>query len=205
MNLQASANRGSFPHTKVRAKLFSRVDLIGWIIVVTMCLPMGVPVFAHAQAKQRDEKATQVLSAQEVETTFPPTVFFRGKTAPVQWRNASAVRFADGSLFFAGLIDSSGYASNVQETYQMYLISEVPFRIGDKPVPAGAYGAGFLGEHFVVMDVGGHSVAEGDTHTDQGLSRPRPLQILQPGALSVRLYLGRRWVSIALSYPAAKV
>lgn len=158
---------------------------------------VGSYTLALAQGNgQQSLKTIRVLSSQEMENVFPPSVYFRGKTAPVQWRNAFAVRFADDSLVFAGLVDNSGYASSVQETYQMYLICDKPLLVGDKVLPAGAYGAGFVGERFIVMDVGGRTAVEGKTHLDDELTRPRPLQVLQPSDKNIRLYLGRRWVLI---------
>lgn len=132
---------------------------------------------------------------------FPATVYFQGKTAPVQWRNAAAVRFSAQAVFFAGLIDNSGYASGVQEKYQMYLLVEQPMQFGDRVLPAGAYGAGFVGKRFIVMDIGGNTVAEGETLLDEHLARPRPLQIMLLSASDAKLYLGRRWIPIALASP----
>lgn len=128
---------------------------------------------------------------------FPPSVYFQGRTAPLQIRNAAAMKLPGGGVFFAGLVDASGYASSVQEKYQMYLLAERPMLLGDKALPAGAYGAGFVGNRFLIMDIGGRTIAEGETQTDDKMTRPRPLQmVLAPGG-ETRLYLGRRWIRVA--------
>lgn len=150
---------------------------------------------------QQSNEVLKLVAPQDLEGIFPPSFYFRGKTAPVQWRNAAALRFSAQSIFFAGLIDSSGYASGIQDKYQMYLLTEQPMLIGDQLLPAGAYGAGFVGDRFVVMDIGGKTVAEGQTQLDEHFARPRPLQIVLPPASDARLYLGRRWIPMRLALP----
>jgi hypothetical protein len=59
-------------------------------------------------------KPTQnpVLKAGEITPTlFPDKVFFRGKRAAAQLRNAGGVHFIDGMFFLAALVDNSGYSS----------------------------------------------------------------------------------------------
>ena len=160
--------------------------------LLVLCLSVFFATSLYAQAPATGQ--VHVLSAQEVESTFPATVYYLGKTAPLQLRNAAAVRFGPQAIFFAGLVDTSGYASGVQEVYQMYLVLEQPTQFGSATLPAGAYGAGFVKDHFVVMDLGGHTVAEGPTSADEHVARPRPLQIVQASGGTVQLYLGRRFV-----------
>ena len=125
---------------------------------------------------------------------LPATVYFQGKSATIQMRNAGGVTFASGAPVWVALVDSSGYSSSVQERYQFYLVTEGPLRVGDAAIPAGAYGGGFLGDHFLLMDIGGHTVAQGPVQLDQALRRPRPLEIVADSVNSVKLYLGRHWV-----------
>jgi hypothetical protein len=140
-----------------------------------------------------------LLSADELPKLLPPSVFFHGQTAPLQLRNAAAVRFPDGSVLFASLVDTSGYSTSVRERYQFYLLTEMPLTIGGKPLAAGAYGAGFLEDGtFVVMDVGGHDVLLARTERDDTMQRPRPLQMVM-GAKpdDLRLYLGRSFATLS--------
>lgn len=165
-------------------------------LLLMQCLVLPFACGGRHLRAQAGTATVQVLEPKEVESTFPPSVYYRGKTAPIQMRNAAAVRSGKG-VFFAGLVDTSGYSSSIQETYQMYLLLEQPTRLGSVTLPAGAYGAGFVGTQFVVMDLGGRKLAEGATQLDEHLTRPRPLQIVQPSATETRLYLGRRWVSVS--------
>ncbi len=157
------------------------------------------PTLAAAQAVKAAADTPHAYTADELQSTFPPSVYFQGRSAPLQLRNAAAIRFAGDAIFFAGLVDSSGYASSIQEKYQMYLIAERPVLIGGKLLQAGAYGAGFVGDRFLVMDIGGRTIAEGQVQNDAKLARPRPLQLVQANGTGAKLYLGRRWVSVEIS------
>ncbi|HLI77887.1 MAG TPA: hypothetical protein VKV02_13155, partial [Acidobacteriaceae bacterium] len=133
---------------------------------------------------------------EKLSALLPATVYFQGRSAPLQLRNAGGTSFGPDAIVWVSLVDSSGYSSSVQERYQFYLVTESPLRFGEAHLPAGAYGGGFQGDHFLLMDLGGHTVAEGDVHVDSALARPRPLQVLPESPSSIKLYLGRRWVSL---------
>ena len=127
---------------------------------------------------------------------LPEKVFFRGQIAPVQARNTGGVRYADGFMVFAGLVDSSGYSTGIREKYQAYLINEVPVEIGGQTLKPGAYGIGFLdGNKFVVMDIGAHDLFQVDSTRDAEIKRPMPLQVLG-SAGKYRLYVGRDYVQM---------
>jgi hypothetical protein len=138
-----------------------------------------------------------LLKPAEAADLLPATVFFQGKTAPVQGRNSGGIRFEDKSLMLVSLIDTAGYSSQVQEKYQAYLITESPLDIDGHRLVPGAYGCGFLSDgSFIVMDIGGHDLFTAQATRDNDLRRPTPLQIMtapnEPG--KYRLYAGRNFV-----------
>jgi hypothetical protein len=138
-----------------------------------------------------------ILAADDVgNKLLPEKVFFRGQIAPVQARNTGGVRYADGFMVFAGLVDSSGYSTGIREKYQAYLINEVPVEIGGQTLKPGAYGIGFLdGNKFVVMDIGANDVLQAASMKDAEMKRPVPLQFVAgAGAGNYRLYHGRDYV-----------
>jgi hypothetical protein len=149
-------------------------------------------------AKPADAPAKEsVLKAAEVGTKlFPDKVFFRGQTAPVQARNTAGVKYADGFLVIAGLVDNSGYSSGLKEKYQAYLITEVPVEIGGQALKPGAYGFGFLdGDKFVVMDLGANDLFTVSSKKDADIKHPVPLQIVAGSdGGAYRLYKGRDFV-----------
>lgn len=137
------------------------------------------------------------LTPSELENLLPATVYYRGKHAPIQLRNAAGVRFGANGYCLATIVDTSGYASAVQETYQMYLITETGLTIAGQHVNPGAYGAGVVNGKFLLMDIGGHTILQADTVPDPGMRRPRPLQMLVGPAGDVTLYLGRTGIGLA--------
>jgi hypothetical protein len=141
-----------------------------------------------------------VLKPADLEGLFPQQVFFRGQSASVQMRNSGGVRFADGMLTMAALVDTSGYSSGVQQRYQAYLITEVPMRFAgsERKLAPGAYGVGFVqNSRFVVMDLGDHELMNVGSERDADLHRAMPLQVLEtPQKGAYRLYVGRSFVTL---------
>ncbi len=138
-----------------------------------------------------------VLKAADISPKiFPERVFFRGQTAPVQFRNSGGVHFADDFYVLAGLVDNSGYSTGIKEKYQAYLLNEVTLEIAGQTLKPGAYGIGFLnGGKFVVMDLGANDVLQAASQRDAEMKRPVPLQVLaSANAGSYRLYAGREYV-----------
>ena len=100
-----------------------------------------------------------VLSADEVRKVVPAVYFFRGQSASVQLRNSAGFSVPEGKLVLAGLVDTSGYASDVQAKYQGFLITEVKLNIAGTELRPGEYGFGFSQDgKFLVMDVGANDL-----------------------------------------------
>ncbi len=170
-------------------------------LVLVACGVVGyMPVTQLAVAQATAPTQAAILAPQDVATLMPHSVFFRGQSATVQLRNTFGLRLADGTLVLAGLVDTSGYATGLQQKYQGYLLSETALTINGETLPAGAYGFGFIAnDTFIVMDIGAHELLKVTSKTDSTLPHPRPLMIAKgshPG--NYRLYEGRRFVSIHL-------
>lgn len=137
-----------------------------------------------------------VLKPADTQKLLPAGVFYRGQSAPTQLRNSGGVKFADGFYVLATLVDTSGYSSDLQSKYQAWFVTEVPIKVGGQNLPTGVYGTGFVGDKFVVTDVGGHDVLTVNSTEDAGLKRPMPLQIIADATGSgFRLYAGRKYVT----------
>jgi hypothetical protein len=162
-----------------------------------VCLAGGLV----AAQKSGDTAAAKegVLKASDVgDKLFPDKVFFRGQAATVQGRNSAGVRYSDGFLVLAALVDSSGYSSGLKEKYQGFLINEVPIEIGGQTLKPGQYGFGFVeGNKFVVMDVAANDLLQATSTKDAELKRPVPLQIVAGESGKYRLYKGRDYVELS--------
>jgi hypothetical protein len=156
---------------------------------------LAVVIFASLLLSAQQAKPG-VLSADELKKVAPATYFFRGQSAPTQLRNSAGFSMPDGKLALAGLVDTSGYAADVQAKYQGFLITEVKLNIEGTDLNPGQYGFGFSKEgKFLVMDVGANDVLSVAAKLDDKLPHPVPLKIVADGG-SYRLYAGRKWVSL---------
>jgi hypothetical protein len=136
-----------------------------------------------------------VLKPADMEKLLPAKVYYRGQSASTQIRNSGGVKFADGYFVLATLVDTSGYATDVQSKYQAYFVAEVPIKLGGQNLGAGVYGVGFVGDKLLVTDVGAHDVLTVSSGEDAGLKHPMPLMVVadQAGG-GFRLYAGRKYV-----------
>jgi hypothetical protein len=150
---------------------------------------MAAPLSMKAQG------GDTVLKPADTQKLLPAGVFYRGQSAPTQLRNSGGVKFADGFYVLATLVDNSGYSSDVQAKYQAWFVTEVPIKVGAQNLAAGVYGTGFVGDKFIVTDVGGHDLLTVNSVEDAGLKRPLPLQVMADPAGGFRLYAGRKYVS----------
>jgi len=146
-------------------------------------------------AAQAQESST-VLSGAELTKVVPPGFYFQGRNAQTQMRNSAAARLKNDRYLIAGLVDTSGYAADVREKYQGFLITDSPVRIGGFELGVGAYGFGFTDGKFIVMDISGKELVSTLVESDKGLRRPRPL-MMSKGASGIRLYSARSYVTIA--------
>jgi len=161
--------------------------LITALAVVVAC---SIPLVAAAQN-------AKVLASQELSRIVPTGFYFQGQSAPTQMRNATAARFGSNRYVIAGLVDTAGYAADVRDKYQGFLITDSPVRIGGFELGVGAYGFGFLSDgKFLIMDLSGKELFSTLVQSDKGLKRPRPLMMSEGGA-GVRLYGGRSYITIA--------
>jgi hypothetical protein len=151
---------------------------------------------AMAGSPPAEGKETVLKAADITPKVFPERVFFRGQSAPVQFRNTGGVHFADDLYVLAGMVDSSGYSTAIKEKYQAYLLNEVTLEISGQTLKPGAYGIGFLnGGKFVVMDLGANDVLQAASQHDAEMKRPVPLQVVASATEGTyRLYAGRDYV-----------
>ena len=137
-----------------------------------------------------------MLSGDDLKKVIPAAYFFRGQSAPVQLRNSAGFSVPEGKLVLAGLVDTSGYAADLQSKYQGFLITEVKLNIEGSELAPGEYGFGFSKEgKFLVMDVGANDLFSVAGKMDDKLPRPVPLKMVEDGG-AYRLYAGRKWVSL---------
>jgi hypothetical protein len=156
-----------------------------------VCLLLCFSTLAVAQ-----KAPAGLLNSDDLKHAVPSGYFFDGQSAPVQLRNSAGFRTADGKLVMAGLVDTSGYAADVQQKYEGFFITAVKISIGGSDLGPGAYGFGFTKDgKFQVMDVAATSLLNVASSSDEKLAHPVPLKMVQDGD-SYRLYHGRSFVVV---------
>jgi hypothetical protein len=142
------------------------------------------------------QKAAQhLLTSDELKTVVPAEFFFRGQKAQTQLRNATGFQTADGKVTFAGLVDTAGYSSSIQQKYQGMFVTESKLNIGGAELSPGEYGFGFTADKFVVMNVASEDTLTAPYQTDADLKRPVPLKMVEDGA-GYKLYAGKKWIAV---------
>ena len=136
-----------------------------------------------------------LLNADDIKHLAPSSYFFAGQSASVQTRNTVGVRGTNNKLVLAGLVDTSGYSSDVAQKYQGFFITEVKLSIEGSNLPPGEYGFGFVGDKFLITDVGANDVFGVSAKQDDKLRPAVPLKIVEDGG-AYKLYAGKKWVSM---------
>jgi len=158
---------------------------------ITLAVLATLALLAWAQAPA----AKGVLPAAELKQLVPRDFFFAGKTAAVQLRNSAGVRFANGKLMLAALVDTTGYSSALEEKYQGLFIAETSLHIEGAALKPGAYGFGFRKGKFIVMDVAANEELSVTAQTDDKVKPVMPLKIVEQGG-GYRLYAGKSFVTV---------
>lgn len=155
---------------------------------------VGVAVMLFTSLLLAQQPKSGLLGGDDLKKFVPAAYFFRGQSAPVQVRNSAGFSTPDGKLVLAGLVDTSGYASDLQAKYQGFLITETKLNIEGSELAPGQYGFGFSqAGKFLVMDVGANDLLSVAAAMDDKLARPVPLKMVEDGG-GYRLYTGKKWV-----------
>ena len=152
--------------------------------------PYSIALSAIAQS------APKVVDPGDLKRVIPEAYFFRGMSATTQLRNSAAIHYPDDFYVLAGLVDTSGYSSDVKAKYNGFFITEKKLRFdGGAMLAPGQYGMGYTPEgKFHILNVAGDEVLVADIMVDDKLARPQPLKIVMDGAMA-KLYLGKKYVS----------
>jgi hypothetical protein len=165
--------------------------MIRKITIVVFVLCLSISAFAQGAP-------TLVSGDANLKKVVPDSYFFRGLSATSQLRNSAAIHYPDDFYVIAGLVDTSGYSSDVKAKYNGLFITEKKLKFdGGAVLPPGQYGMGYTPEgKFHIMNVAGDELLVADIKVDDKLARPQPLKIVLDGA-TVKLYLGKKYVSFS--------
>ncbi len=135
----------------------------------------------------------QILTGDALKKVVPASYFFAGQSAPVQARNSVALKTGAGKFVLAGLVDTSGYSTAIQEKYQGFLITETKLSFDGGTLEPGAYGFGFKDGKFLVMNIASTDLLSAASQSDEQLKHAVPLKLEKEGD-GYRLYAGKKYV-----------
>ena len=139
----------------------------------------------------------EVLNEADTAKIVPASFYFAGQSAQTQIRNAAAARIGKDRFIVAGMVDTSGYSSEIAAKYEGFFITDSTISIGGKTLGAGAYGFGFSSNGKVnILDLGSKPILSAVTQNDSEMKRPRPLQLISE-ARGIRFYKGKNYVLIS--------
>jgi hypothetical protein len=140
------------------------------------------------------QAGAQIMAGDALKKIVPGSFFFAGQTASVQMRNAVALKTAAGHHVLAGLVDTSGYSTAIQEKYQGFFITESKLTFDGATLEPGEYGFGFKDGKFLLMNVAATDVLSVPTRNDDQMKHPVPLKLEKDGD-AYRLYAGKNYVA----------
>lgn len=136
---------------------------------------------------------SQILAGDALKKAVPGSYFFAGQSAQVQTRNSVGLKTAGGKFVLAGLVDTSGYSTSIQEKYQGFLITETKLTFNGASLDPGQYGFGFKEGKFLVMNVASTDLFSAATQNDEQVKHAVPLKLEKDGD-GYRLYAGKNYV-----------
>jgi len=140
------------------------------------------------------QAGAQILSGDALKKAVPGSYFFAGQSAQVQARNSVGLKTAAGKLVLAGLVDTSGYSTAIQEKYQGFFITETKVTFDGGTLDPGQYGFGFKDGKFIVMNVASTDLLSVASQNDEQVKHAVPLKLEKDGD-GYRLYAGKNYVA----------
>ena len=138
----------------------------------------------------------EVLTGENLKKVVPTSFYFAGQSAETQARNTAAAKLGENRFVIVGLVDTSGYSTEISGKYEGFFITDSPVKIGGRELNTGAYGFGFAKDKINFFDLSSKQIMSVSTITDAEIKRPRPLMMTAEDK-DVRLYKGKIYVVIA--------
>jgi len=170
--------------------------IIGFIVMV--CLLAAWPNPARAQGR------FELVTGEAFTRAVPGDFYLEGNRIPVEKRNAALLKNAKGARVVLGLIDTTGYSSQIQQKYMGMLITETKISVCGNALGVGSYGLGLerpaatssADALFRIYNQAGEKVGECAAKKDDSVKQPKPLEVDAAKAGPTKLYLGKYVIEI---------
>ena len=134
----------------------------------------------------------------------PNDFYLEGNRIPVEKRNAALLKDAKGQRVVVGLLDTTGYSSQIKQKYSGMLITETKISVCGNALGVGSYGFGLdrpaatskADATFKLYNQAGEKVGECASKKDDSIKMPRPLAVVTAKGGPAKLELGKYVVEI---------
>lgn len=189
--LQAIYSKKDMIYRSFCEKIFMRTNKI-----ITFRLFMITVVLFSFHTYITAQNKSEILTGDNLKRIVPASFYFAGQSAETQMRNAAAAKLSENRYIIAGLVDTSGYSTEISGKYEGFFITDSPIKIGGKELGTGAYGFGFSKDNKVnIFDLSSKQILSVNAALDNEMKRPRPLMMSSVNQ-GVRLYKGKIYVLI---------
>jgi len=170
----------------------------GGLVLVAFAILISTPRGACAQG------AFEQLFGKAFESAIPNDFYLEGNRIPVEKRNAALLKTPAGARLVLGLIDTTGYSSQIKQKYVGMLITEGTLSVCDVSLSVGSYGFGLekpaatssADAKFFLYNQAGEKVGDCAAKKDNALKQPKPLNAVLSKEGGARLYLGRYYLEL---------
>jgi hypothetical protein len=173
------------------------------IAVAVMALAGMVMLAGQA----RSQGSFRIEKGKAFEKAIPKDFYVEGNAIPSEKRNSELALTPSGARLLVGLIDTTGYSSQIKQKYLGMLISEGSLDVCGKNIGVGSFGFGLTkkrsasgqeeaGARFHLYNQAGREAASCQAEWDAKAEHPRPLDLMPEAGGSARLYLGRDWIEL---------
>ncbi|MGI8467398.1 MAG: hypothetical protein ACR2N3_02990 [Pyrinomonadaceae bacterium] len=162
-----------------------------------ICVILLFSAVLASSSAARAQTKIEVLNGEALTKIVPTSFYFAGQSAQTQMRNAAAAQLGENRNVIAGLVDTSGYSTEISGKYEGFLITDSPINVGDEILKTGAYGFGFSKDGKMnIFDLSGKQILSVGATNDTEMKRPRPL-MMTGAANGIRFYKGKTYVMIS--------
>jgi hypothetical protein len=170
------------------------MTLLGFIL----CMLVAWPNAARAQG------GFEPVSADAFTRAVPADFYLEGNRIPVEKRNTAVLKNANGARMVIGLIDTTGYSTQIKQKYIGMLITEMPISVCGIAVGVGSYGFGLdrpaptstADAPFKVYNQAGEKLGECAAKKDDSIKQAKPLATITPQGGPAKVYLGKYVIEI---------
>jgi len=150
----------------------------------------------------RAQGGFEVVTGQAFDRAIPADFYLEGNRIPVEKRNSALLKNGSGGRVVLGLIDTTGYSSQIQQKYTGMLITETKISVCGNNLGVGSYGFGLQrpagasddSAPFQIYNQAGTKVGECTAKKDTAASQAKPLSVV--AGSPAKVYFGKYVIEI---------